>query len=258
VIPVTRVFAAAVTVVIPLIAATWFFPPGFPMLLRQAALCIWGVGAILVAERLLFSETLREAVRAIGFVPARTPALVVALLVSVPMWVFLPIFAWLNGVPVALRSDWPAVLVGVVLVNGVTEEAIRRSFVFGHLRRERSFARAATLSAMVFAAQHLYLVLTIGWTSGLASVLLAALLAFPMAYLFERGGNSIGGPAILHTSSNAPAHILALPGGFLATALVPHMCVVLISLCLVFVLRRLLVDQPVRGVERIPQDEPIV
>jgi membrane protease YdiL (CAAX protease family) len=252
VIRVGRVFGAAIAVIIPLIAATWFFPPGFPMLLRQVLLCIWGVGAILVAERLLFGKTVREAVRAIGFVPARPPALVVALLVSVPMWLFLPIFAWLNGVPVALRPDWPAVLVGVVLVNGVTEEVIHRSFVFGHLRRERSFASAATLSAMVFAAQHLYLVLTIGWTPGLASVLLAAFLAFPMAYLFERGGNSIGGPAILHTSSNAPANILALPGGFLAMALVPHMCVVLISLYLVFVLGRFLVDQRASGVSCLP------
>lgn len=241
-----KVCAPAITVIIPLIGATGFIPPGFPLLLRQIVLCGWGVGAILAAERLLFSGTLGESVRVIGFVPARTPAVVVAFLVSVPMWLFLPIFARFNGVAVTLRTDWLALLAGVVLVNGIAEEVIHRGFVFGHLRRGRSFASAATVSAMLFAAQHLYLVLTIGWAPGLASVLLAAFLAFPMAYLFERGGRSIGGPAILHTSSNAPVLIFAFPGSFVATALVPHMGVILIALYLVFAFRRFLTDQPRR------------
>jgi hypothetical protein len=80
------------------------------------------------------------------------------------------------------------------------------------------------------------LVFSIGWTSGLASVVLAALLTFPLAYLYARGGNSLGGPAILHTSSNAAMLILALLPSFVATALLPHMGVVLVSIYLVFVL----------------------
>ena len=48
--------------------------------------------------------------------------------------------------------------------------------------------RAATLSALIFAAQHLYLVLTIGATAGLAAIVLSALLAFPWPHAFERGG----------------------------------------------------------------------
>ena len=77
-----------------------------------------------------------------------------------------------------------------------------------------------------------------GPTVGFASVLLAVLLAFPMAFVFERGGNSIVGPAILHTSSNAPAIILALPQDVMATALVMHMGVILGSIYLVFVLQK--------------------
>jgi membrane protease YdiL (CAAX protease family) len=237
-----KVLAGSIPVIIPLIAAAWFIPLDFPMLLRQVLLCAWGVGAILVAERLLFSPTLEQALRLLGFVWARMPAVVVALLVSLPMWLFLPLFAWFQGVPVRLQPDWLALLLGVVLVNGIAEEVIHRGFVFGHLRRERSFAGAATLSALLFAAQHLYLVFSIGWTAGLASVLLAALLSFPLAYLFEHGGNSIGGPAILHTSSNAPVLILALPQSFVTAALIPHMGVVLISLYLVFAFRRFLVE----------------
>lgn len=238
-----KVYGAAIVVIIPLIAAAWVIPTDFPMLLRQMLLCVWGVGATFVAERWLFRPTSwREATRTLGFVPPRGAAVLVALLVSLPMWLFLPLFAWRSEVAISLQSNWLALLLGVVLVNGITEEVIHRAFVFGHLRREQSFARAATLSALLFAAQHLYLIFSLGWTAGLASVLLAALLGFPLAYLFERGGNSLGGPAILHTSSNAPMIILAMPPDFTATVLIPHMGIVLISLYLIFALQRFLAD----------------
>lgn len=234
---ITKVFLAAAIAIVPLIAAAWL-PASVPLLIRQFLLCTWGTGAILVAERLLFSGTTSAAVRAIGFRRPRISTVVATLLVSLPMWAFLPLFAWSGDVVVALRPDWAQVLLGVVLVNGITEEVIHRGFVFGHLRHERSFAAAATLSAMLFAAQHLYIIVTTGLVVGLSSVVLATLLTYPLAYVFERGGNSIGGPAILHTSSNAPILILALPEEFVVTAVLPHMGVVLVSLYLVFVVRQ--------------------
>jgi multisubunit Na+/H+ antiporter MnhC subunit len=69
-------------------------------------------------------------------------------------------------------------------------------------------------------------------------VLLAACLAYPMAFMFERGGRSIAGSAILHTSTNTPAIILALPEELMATALVIHMGVILVSVYLVFLVSR--------------------
>jgi hypothetical protein len=63
------IFVAAVIVIIPLVAAAWL-PPGFPLLLRQVLLCVWGVGAMLAAERLFFSRTLKEARVALGGVPS--------------------------------------------------------------------------------------------------------------------------------------------------------------------------------------------
>ena len=219
----------AVIVIIPLVAAAWL-PPGFPHLLRQFLLCAWGVGATLAAERLFFSPRLDEARRALGGVRADRPTLAACLLSSLPMWGFLPLLAWVKGVAVTLRPDFFYLFLGVVLVNGITEEVIHRGFVFGHLRRGRSFAVAATMSAVLFAAQHLYIIVTTGWTVGAASVVLAALLAYPLAFVFERGGNSIAGPAILHTSSNAPVIVLSMPEDFMAAALVPHMGVVLASL----------------------------
>src|SRR5262245_52625057 len=123
-----KVWVAAVVVIAPLIAAAWLIPPDFPMLIRQILLAAWGVGAILVAELLLFSNSLGTALRAVGFVPARARALIVALAVSIPMWVFLPTLARFRGVPVALHPDWLTLLIGVVLVNGITEEVIHRGF----------------------------------------------------------------------------------------------------------------------------------
>jgi membrane protease YdiL (CAAX protease family) len=233
---VARVYGPATIVIVPLIAAAWL-PQGFPLYLRQILLFAWGVGAIVVAERLLFSGTLTDASRALGFRRARTSTVVLTLLASMPMWLFLPILAWAKGVDVGLRSDWLTLLGGVVLVNGVTEEAIHRGFAFGRLRQGRSFAAAATLSAVLFGAQHFYVMATTGPTVGLASVLLAVLLTYPMALMFERGGNSIVGPAVLHTSANAPVSVFEMPQDFIATALVPHMVIVLVSLYLVFLRR---------------------
>lgn len=234
---VPTICGVAFVVIAPLIAAAWL-PPQFPLLLRQLLLFAWGVGAIAVAERLLFAGALRDAFRALGFTRARWSAVGVSALVSIPMWAFLPLIAWRSGAPVQLRPDWLSLLVGVVLVNGITEEAIHRGFVFGHFRNGRSFMAAATLSAVIFAAQHVYIMLTTGWMIGLASVLLAFLLSYPLAFAFERGGNSIVAPAILHTSSNAPVMILSLPDELMSRVLLPHMAVVLISLYLVFASRR--------------------
>lgn len=244
-----KVYAAAVLVIVPLIAAAWL-PLDFPMLPRQILLCAWGVGVTLAAERLLFSRTWRQAWQAVGFVPAQLSAAIVALLISLPMWLFLPLLAWLKDTPIQLQPDWPALLLGVILVNGITEEVIHRGFVFGHLQREHSFVRAATFSALLFAAQHLYLIFSIGWTAGLTSVLLAVLLSFPLAYSYARGGNSLGGPAILHTSSNAPMIILALPPSFAASVLVPYMGAVLVSIYLVFVLYRFPIKSEVKATIR--------
>jgi membrane protease YdiL (CAAX protease family) len=241
-----KILLAAAIIIVPLVAAAWLTPPDFPMLARQILLTGWGVGATLVAQRLLFSEQWATAWMATGFVLPRLRAVWVALLVSLPMWACLPLLAWWRGEPVRLQPGWLALLAGVILLNGITEETLHRGFVFGNLRGQRTFMRAATLSALIFAAQHLYLVFSVGWTAGLASVLLAALLSFPLALLFEHGGNSIAAPAIIHTSSNAPMIIFAFSPAFTTTMLVPYMGIVLVSIYLAFAFRAYLrAAQPV-------------
>ena len=171
---VAKVCVPAVIVIVPLVAAAFWMPAGTPSFLQQVLLFLWGVGAILVAERLVFSETVSESLGALGFVRARVATVLIAVLVSLPMWAFLPMFAWANGMSLDIRPGWAQLLVGVVLMNGITEEAIHRGFVFGHL----------------------------------------------------------------HTSSNTPAIVLALPQDVMATALVMHMGVILVSMYLVFLLEQ--------------------
>lgn len=231
-VPIASVCTPAVLVIIPLVAAAWL-PPEFSPVRRQILLGVWGIAAIFVAERLLFSGSVRESLRSLGARPSRGAMLPIVLLAIVPMWLFLPLLAWWQNAAVALKPQWLLVFAGVVLVNGVAEEAIHRGFVFGHLRAGRSFAAAAAISAALFGAQHLYLIVTNDWMIGVASVVLALLLAYPLAFVFERSGYSLLGPSLLHTSSNAPALIFDLPQTFLATALIPHMGVVLASLYLI-------------------------
>ena len=152
--PFIRVAGPVALVLAPMIAAA-FSMWEVSLLVRQAALCVWGVGATLAFERLLFNKTIGTAVRSVGFVPVPRPTLVMAVLAGLPMWLFLPAFAWLSGVPFEARADWLSIIVGVVLVNGITEE-----------------------SASIFAAQHGYLVASAGWTPGLASIVLAGLVIF--------------------------------------------------------------------------------
>jgi membrane protease YdiL (CAAX protease family) len=241
-----KILIGSVPVIAVLVAAAFLTPPGLPHLARQIVLCALGVGGMFIAERLMFGPPWRRVVAALGFTAPHARAVMVALIVSVPMWAFLPIYGWVSGAPIALNGDWPAILLGVVLVNGIAEEAIHRAFVFGHLRETRSFAVAAAISAAVFAAQHVYLVFTIGTVAGLASVLLALFLAFPLAFLYERGGRSIVAPAILHTSANAPMMLLVTPDAA-ATVILPHMAVVLASMYLSFALHRRLPAATDRG-----------
>ena len=152
------------------------------------------------------------------------------------MWLCPPILARLVGEPWLLNRDWLPILLGVILVNGIAEEVIHRGFVFGHLRETRSFRTSATISAVLFAAQHVYLLITIGAIAGPASMALALAVAFPLALLYEAGGNSLGAPAILHTSSNAPMLLFVVPQAT-GAVLLPYMAVVLASMYLVFAFR---------------------
>jgi membrane protease YdiL (CAAX protease family) len=236
-----RVLIGSVPVIVVLVAAAFFTPLAFPLLTRNFLLVAWAAAGIFVAEYLLFGPGIGRIVAAMGVVAPRWRATVVALVASLPMWLALPVWGWVTGTPITLNADWVVILLSVILLNGVAEEFIHRAFVFGHMRRQHSFATAAWVSGAVFAAQHLYLLISMGPAAGVASVLLALFLAFPLAFIYERGGNSLVGPAILHTSSNAPMMLFATPA-IMAQVILPYMAMVLASIYLVFLFHRWLED----------------
>ena len=230
-----KVIVGSTPVIAVLVAAAFLTPPDLPLLARQMLLCAFALGGLAVAERMLFGPGARRIASAMGFNRARRPAVMTAILCSLPMWLFLPIHGWTTGRPVVVSTDWLAILSGIVLVNGIAEEVIHRAFVFGHLRQVHSFAVSAAIGAIIFGLQHFYLLVTIGVVAGTASIILAVLLVWPLALLFERGGNSIIPPAILHSSSNAPMMIF-VSADIVDTVVLPHMAVVLASMYLSFAL----------------------
>lgn len=76
---------------------------------------------------------------------------------------------------------------------------------------------------IIFAAVHLLLFIGNPFIVGLLGTLIAIASAFPMAYLFKRGNNTIWAPAILHVGTHmirlvdiAETHYLTAVGIWLA------------------------------------------
>jgi membrane protease YdiL (CAAX protease family) len=233
-----KVLVGAAPVIASLIAPAFLSPSVIETQLgRQFLLLALGAGGILVAELVLLEARIPRALHTLGFAWPRWQAVALAGLISLPMWLFLPIMGWITGTEVGLNAEWPSILLGVILVNGITEEVIHRGFVFGNLRSVSNFWFATGVSAGVFGLQHVYLIFTIGPFPGSMSVLLAIALAVPLALHFEHGGNSVVAPAVLHTSSNAPM-MLFVQGEAAATLLMPHMAIVLVSMYFSFLIWR--------------------
>ena len=70
-----------------------------------------------------------------------------------------------------------------------------------------------------FVAVHLMLFFSMPWPIALVSTILAVIISFPLAYLFELGGATIWAPAILHFVIQATVKILVFPEGAEAFAL---------------------------------------
>jgi hypothetical protein len=102
-----------------LVAAAFIVPPDFPFILRPVLLCVLGVGGAAIAERLLFGSTGAQMLSSLGFAKPRARAVVVAVVVSLPMWLFVPLYGFSAEVTFPLSRDWVPILLGVILVNGV-------------------------------------------------------------------------------------------------------------------------------------------
>jgi len=120
----------------------------------------------------------------------------------------LPLLAVLTNVELELRANAAWLALGILAQGGVAEEVLFRGFMYRHLRQTRSFWRAATLSAVPFAAAHVALLWSLDLSVALLALAMAIAWSFPLACLFDRAGNSIWPGAILHAVMQGGIKIL--------------------------------------------------
>ena len=181
----------------------------------QAGLFVAGVviAALIGIEWLFFQRSPATAVRLLGLGRSTRLGLIVGLALSVLLLAVIPAYAYLQEVTIAGYPAWGWLVPGLFAQAGIAEEALFRGYLFRHLRQGRSFWHAAGLATLPFALVHLYLFWTLPWPLAAASVLLAIIISFPLAYLFELGGNTIWAPALLHFTIQGAIKILVLPDG---------------------------------------------
>jgi membrane protease YdiL (CAAX protease family) len=120
-------------------------------------------------------------------------------------------YAAVSGMQWSIRPHTISLLPGLFAHPGVAEEVLFRGYLFGHLRKGRSFWRAGILSMIPFVAVHLIMFLQVPWAVALAGLLLSVVIAFPMARLFELG-NTIWPPALLHFVVQGTLKVVDLSG----------------------------------------------
>jgi membrane protease YdiL (CAAX protease family) len=171
-----------------------------PTPLRSLAACVATVACAVVVVIVLWRVPLRGAAGAVGLGRPALPGLVVAVGVVVLCAVGYLLFTPLTGRALGAREGWLGLLLGVFLFNGVAEEVAWRGYVFGALRKGRSFWRAVLLSMPLLALTHVPIALDSGWVVGLAAMIVAAVTTLPFAYLYELGGRTIWAPALVHAA----------------------------------------------------------
>jgi membrane protease YdiL (CAAX protease family) len=172
-----------------------------------------GVVATVLVEMLLFGPPLsfRRALRRVGLGRPAASGVAAALATAVLMLTFFPAFSFATGAPLALREGWPLLAAGLLAQGGIAEECLFRGYLFGHLRRTRSFWRAAALSLPPFVAVHLLLFTYLAPLVAGVALALSLLMSFPLARLYDLGGRTIWAPALLHGVAQGAVKLVVVP-----------------------------------------------
>lgn len=188
----------------------------------QQGILIGGVivAATAAADWWLLRHPHAPTVRHLGLGRPRTGGIVLAAGASCLLLVVALLFALATGRTASLYPGWPWLLPGLFAQAGIAEEVLFRGYLFGHLRVGRTFWRAAAASMLPFVIVHLILFVSMPWPIALASVFLAMVISFPLAYLFEAGGNTVWAPALLHFVIQGTVKVLVFPDGAETFALV--------------------------------------
>lgn len=148
--------------------------------------------------------------RQLGLTKPRAAGLAGALGIILSLLITALVFMRVTDMTATFYPGWLALLPGLFAQGGIAEEALFRGYLFGHLRIGRTFWRAACLSMLPFVAVHLVLFTTMPWPIALASVVLSIIISFPLAHLYELGGKTIWGPALLHFVIQSTVKVLVI------------------------------------------------
>ena len=94
------------------------------------------------------------------------------------------------------------------------------------------------MSLLPFAAVHVLLFLTLPAPIAAASLALSIVVSFPLAWLYELGGGSIWGPAVLHATVQGTVKIVEPSGDGTAPFAIIWVAASAVIPLLVFVVRR--------------------
>ncbi len=201
-------------------------------------ICLATVSGATMAWSSLRKTSLAESFREVGFGIPNWRVTAMAVVISIFMLAFFPMYSALSNIKLSLQNNWLWILIGIITGVGIAEETLFRGFVFNFLRRERAFWKAATLSMLLFGAMHLLLLLWLPIPVAIAAILLAILAAYPTAYLFEIGNRTIWPSAFLHTTALA-TNLFEIPPDLMASLSLMWIGVVVTGLFLVFIVGKL-------------------
>lgn len=158
------------------------------------------LAGLVVIQYLFFRKVPVESLREAGVVRPLWPGMRASLLITVGLLLILGTLAFTFAA--SARESWGFLAIGLALQGGLSEELVFRGFLFRKLREGRTFWAAAWLSMVPFVLAHLYLFLLMDPMVATAATLTAVSTSFPMAKLFEIGGNAIWPPALVHFATH--------------------------------------------------------
>ncbi|MBL8550346.1 MAG: CPBP family intramembrane metalloprotease [Hyphomonadaceae bacterium] len=165
----------------------------------------WGVAiaamvviAAVLVEFLISKRKPIAALKALGLRKPNVGALMWTLVLCAALLCVFPAYSMMTGEEIRVRPDAAVLALGMFAQGGIAEETVFRGFLFRHVREGRPFWRAALIASVPFIAVHALLFLTMAFPVALMALLVSLSISFPLAWLYERSGNSIWPPAILH------------------------------------------------------------
>jgi membrane protease YdiL (CAAX protease family) len=174
------------------------------------------VATAVAVEVVVYQRPWRRALVELGLGRPRRRAVLVALLIGALLLACYPLIVAATGARFAFQGG----LLGLIALfarNGIAEEALYRGFLFRRLRQGRGFGAANLILILLHSAAHAHLIFSFGAAVGIGAMLVAAATAVPYAYLYERGGNTILAPALLHFATDTilllvSAEAMSVPG----------------------------------------------